>query len=174
MLNLPGVLSREEILDLLKARPPILENLYDAEKQVQPNGVDLTVREICAFNSNGTISVDNKDRVQSGISPLPFDEKGGLYLPQGVYLATCNEIVNLPKNVMALAAPRSSLLRCGVSIQNAVWDAGYSGRSQNLMVVHNSMGFRIYHNASYNQIVFFTLSREASRGYNGIYQNENK
>jgi dUTP pyrophosphatase len=64
-------------------------------------------------------------------------------------------------------------LRCGVSIHNAVWDAGYSGRSQSLMVVYNQQGFRLYRNARIVQMVFFFLNREVAQGYQGMFQGEN-
>jgi dUTP pyrophosphatase len=86
---------------------------------------------------------------------------------------TYNEVVNLPRNLMALAMPRSSLLRCGVSIHNAVWDAGYSGRSQSLMVVYYPQGFWLYRNARVVQMVFLSLSREVAEGYQGMFQGEN-
>ena len=73
---------------------------------------------------------------------------------------------------MALARPRSSLLRCGVSVGTAVWDAGYSGRSQSLLVVYNTRGFRVQKNARIVQLVFLWLSRETT-GYQGVYQHEN-
>jgi dUTP pyrophosphatase len=73
---------------------------------------------------------------------------------------------------MALAMPRSSLLRCGVTVHTAVWDAGYSGRSQSLMVVYNPRGFRLQRNARIVQLVFFRLTQE-TEGYQGIYQGEN-
>jgi dUTP pyrophosphatase len=73
---------------------------------------------------------------------------------------------------MALARPRSSLLRCGVNIGTAVWDAGYSGRSQSLMQVLNAKGFRLQKNARVAQLVFMTLTAE-TEGYSGKYQNEN-
>jgi dUTP pyrophosphatase len=87
-------------------------------------------------------------------------------------MITYNEIVHIPTNLMALARPRSSLLRCGVSIGTAVWDAGYSGRSQSLMQVLNTRGFRVQKNARVAQLVFMTLSAE-TEGYAGKYQNEN-
>jgi dUTP pyrophosphatase len=73
---------------------------------------------------------------------------------------------------MALARPRSSLLRCGVTVNTAVWDAGYSGRSQSLMVVYNSHGFRLQRNARLVQLVFLRLTEE-TEGYHGAYQREN-
>jgi len=78
----------------------------------------------------------------------------------------------LPNNVMALARPRSSLLRCGVTVDTAVWDAGYSGRSQSLMVVYHPQGFRLQKNARIVQMIFFSLTGE-TEGYSGSYQGEN-
>jgi dUTP pyrophosphatase len=114
----------------------------------------------------------NSQRVVSDLSPLAFDETDCLDLVPGTYIITYNEIVHLPKNIMALGRPRSSLLRCGVNVGTAVWDAGYEGRSQSLMVVYNPQGFRVQKNARITQLVFLELSGE-SEGYNGIYQGEN-
>lgn len=91
----------------------------------------------------------------------------------GCYLVTYNEVVNLPKDVMALAMPRSSLLRCGVSVHTAVWDAGYSGRSQSLMAIYNPRGFRLLKDARIIQLVFLRLSHEVAEGYQGMFQREN-
>jgi dUTP pyrophosphatase len=168
-----GILSREDILKMLKASPPLVDNLCDSQQQVQPNGIDLTLREIALLSSPGNLGSDNESRVISSTSPLVFDGLGRVDLLPGCYLVTYNEVVNLPRNVMALATPRSSLLRCGVSIHSAVWDAGYSGRSQSLMVVYNPQGFRLHKNARIIQMVFFRLSREVDRGYRGIFQGEN-
>jgi dUTP pyrophosphatase len=168
-----SILSREDILKMLGATPPLVENLCDVQQQVQPNGIDLTLKEIALFSSAGSLGPGNKDRSLSGTSPFVFDGLGRVDLLPGCYLVTYNEVVNLPRNTMALAMPRSSLLRCGVSIHNAVWDAGYSGRSQSLMVVYNPQGFRLYRNARIVQMVFFLLSREVARGYQGMFQGEN-
>lgn len=168
-----AILSREDILEMLKATPPLVESLCDVQQQVQLNGVDLTVKEIALLSSPGSLNLKNEARVLSSTSPLVFDGLGSIDLLPGCYLVTHNEVVNLPKNIMALAMPRSSLLRCGVSIHNAVWDAGYSGRSQSLMVVYNSQGFRLHKNARVVQLVFFRLSHEVAEGYKGMFQGEN-
>jgi dUTP pyrophosphatase len=168
-----GILSRDDILKMLGATPPLVENLCDAQQQVQPNGIDLTLKEVALFSSPGSLGPSNQNRVLSGTSPLVFDGLGRVDLLPGCYLVTYNEVVNLPKNLMALAMPRSSLLRCGVSIHNAVWDAGYSGRSQSLMVVYNPQGLRLHRNARIVQMVFLFLSREVAQGYQGMFQGEN-
>ncbi len=168
-----AVLSKQDILDLMKRTPPLVEAAIDLEEQIQPNGIDLTVRDIALIASGGEIGSTAEERRLSNHSPLQFDALGFLNLPAGCYVVTYNEIINLPKNIIALGKPRSSLLRCGVNIGTAVWDAGYSGRSQSLMVVYNPYGFRLRRNARVMQLVFFLLTRESVSGYEGIFQREN-
>ena len=167
-----SVLSGNEIRRLIAGKPPLIEDWLDLDAQVQPNGFDLTLRDVAAVKSAGRVTVDNRRRKISGLAPLSFGENDELELAAGVYMVTYNEVVRLPKNIMALGRPRSSLLRCGVSVGTAVWDAGYKGRSQSLLVVHNPRGFRLQRNARITQLVFFELTGEAE-GYNGAYQGEN-
>ena len=166
------VLSRQDIHSLLNQEPPLIEGYIDLEEQVQPNGFDLTLREVAMLQSAGRIAVMNSQRLVSDLAPLAFDGLGFIDLTAGAYIITYNEVVNLPRNIMALGTARSSLLRCGVSVHTAVWDAGYSGRSQSLMVIHNPLGFRLQKNARIAQLVFLQLTQE-TEGYQGTYQGEN-
>lgn len=165
-----GVLSGHDIRELINARPPMVEDWQNLEEQVQPNGFDLTLREVAIMETGGVIAVAS--RQIPSLAPLVFDGLGYIDLVPGAYMITYNEIVHLPRDVMALAAPRSSLLRCGVTVGTAVWDAGYSGRSQSLLVVYHPHGFRVQQNARVAQMVFFKLTHE-TEGYNGFYQGEN-
>jgi len=167
-----AVLSQQDIRRLIQQKPPLIESYINLDEQVQPNGIDLTLREIAMLQSSGRIAVDNSQRQVSDLAPLVFDGLGFIDLIPGVYSITYNEIVNLPKDVMALATPRSSLLRCGVTVNTAVWDAGYCGRSQSLMVVYNPQGFRLQRNSRVVQLVFLRLTGETD-GYQGAYQGEN-
>jgi dUTP pyrophosphatase len=167
-----NVLSKYDIRKLLDKNPPLIEGYLNLGEQLQPNGVDFTLRDIFSMQSAGKIAVSNKERVVSTQFKLTFGDDGFIHLPNGIYSITYNEIVNLPKNVMALATPRSSLLRCGVTVNTAVWDAGYSGRSESLLVVYNPEGFDLQKNARIVQLVFFQLTGE-TEGYNGTYQGEN-
>jgi dUTP pyrophosphatase len=167
-----GVLSREDIKRLIQQNPPLIEGYIDLEQQVQPNGFDITVRDIAMLQTMGQIGVDNGQRQLPDLAPLVFDTYGFMELMPGSYIITYNEIVHIPTNIMALARPRSSLLRCGVNIGTAVWDAGYSGRSQSLILVYNPRGFRLQKDARVAQLVFMTLTAE-TESYAGKYQNEN-
>ncbi len=167
-----AVLSRQDIQSLLNQDPPLVEGWLDLKAQLQINGFDLTLREVALPQSAGKIAVANSQRVLPELAPLVFDGMDSIELAPGIYIITYNEIMHLPKNIMALGRPRSSLLRCGVNVGTAVWDAGYSGRSQSLMVVYNPRGFRLQRNARVLQLIFLTLTQE-TEGYQGIYQGEN-
>ncbi len=150
----------------------MVEGYVSLESQLQPNGFDLSMREISSFGAAGSIGSSDADRVLAETTPLAYGTDGWLALAPGSYLVTFNEVVNLPLDVMALGRPRSSLLRSGVSLHTAVWDAGYRGRSQSLLTVHYTGGFRLQHNARLAQLVFFRLSAPPSAGYQGRYQGE--
>lgn len=167
------VLTRQEVLRLLRQSPPLVEGLREPEQQVQPNGLDLTMRQVSTLSSGGIISYDNKDRLLPETCPLSPGSDGAIDLKPGCYVVLYNEIVHLPADIMALGFPRSSLLRCGADIRTAVWDAGYSGRSQSLLLVHNPHGIRLQTDARVLQLVFLRLTGEVTGGYRGLFQNEN-
>jgi len=167
-----AILSKQDIHQLLQQEPPLIEGYVNLEEQVQPNGIDLTLREVALLQSSGKIALTDSQRLISDLAPLAFDGLGFINLLPGAYIIAYNEIVHLPNDIMALAKPRSSLLRCGVTVNTAVWDAGYSGRSQSLMVVYNQQGFRLQRNARIVQLIFLRLTQE-TEGYQGVYQGEN-
>lgn len=171
--DLPGsVLSKAQIRALLRTKPPSIENLIDLNTQLQPNGVDLTVKHIEKIVSAGCIDFSNKDRKLSETEKLDFDDDR-VFLSPGPYKVLFNEVIHLPKDIMAIGAPRTSLIRCGVTIETGFWDAGYEGRSESLLLVANEKGFYVKRNARILQLVFIKLSEVASTGYKGIYQSEN-
>jgi dUTP pyrophosphatase len=151
----------------------MLESAIDPQVQTQMCGVELTLQKIEEFRSQGAIAYDNSERKLPAIQELKFGETDWIDLQPGSYLVTFNEIVNIPRDMAALARPRSSLLRCGASLETALWDPGYRGRSQSLLVVHNPSGIRLKKNARLLQLVFMRLDHQAEKVYSGIYQGEN-
>ncbi len=169
-----GVLSREQLRSLTQGSGrPLLEGYLDLETQLQPNGFDMTLREVSRYLNRGQIGRDNTDRVLPELEPLEFDAEGWLTLEPGAYHILYNEIVSLPDSLMALGRPRSSLGRSGVTIHTSVWDAGYSGRSTSLLSVLNPDGFRVQRDARVMQLVFVSLAAPTQDGYQGRYQGEN-
>ena len=168
-----SLLDRDSISALILGASPLITNLTDLEEQLQPNGIDLTLMEIRELTSSGSIGKDSQQRILSDGKIVAFDKHGWVRLSQGSYLITFNEICNLPLDLMALGKPRSSLLRSGVTIDTAVWDAGYKGRSQSLLTIFNPHGFEIQQNARLLQLIFVRLEKLASIGYQGRFLNEN-
>lgn len=151
----------------------LVEAMIDPEMQTQMCAVELTLKKIEAFKTAGALALDNKERILPETEEIYFDGSDWADLQPGAYLVTFNEIVDIPRDVAALARPRSTLLRCGASLETALWDPGYRGRSQSLLVVHNQSGLRLKRNARLMQLVFMRLDRAAEKAYSGIYQGEN-
>lgn len=171
---MPGTpLNRDSIEHMIEGSPPLLEDFLSLEVQLQPNGFDMTVRDISRLTNSGAVGVEESSRVLSETEVMEFGPDGWLKLDPGPHLVTFNEVVNLPLGIMALGRPRSTLLRSGVSVHTAVWDAGYHGRSQALLVVYHPDGYHLQRNARLMQLVFFQLETAASRGYQGRFQSEN-
>jgi dUTP pyrophosphatase len=167
------LLSSTQLKKLVKATPPLLENAIDIETQIQPNGLELTLKEVKTIEGPGAVDFDNSERKLPSSKILEFGSDGWIHLPEGIYKVLFNEILNIPLNLAAIAKPRSSLIRCGATLETAVWDAGYRGRSESMLVVYNTAGFKLKRNARIMQLLFYTLGEEVEKGYSGVYLNEN-
>ena len=151
----------------------LVESMIDTKMQTQMCGIELTLNRVERFTSAGAVAFDNSERKLPQTEPIDFDPSGWIDLTAGSYLVTFNEIVSIPKDVAALARARSTLQRCGASLETALWDPGYRGRSQSLLVVYNPQGLRLKKNARLMQLVFMRLEKEAEKVYSGKYQGEN-
>ena len=70
------ILSKQDIFRLIRQQPPLVEDYVDLDKQVQPNGIDLTLREVALLQSPGRIAVNDDQRLVSDLAPLAFDGLG--------------------------------------------------------------------------------------------------
>jgi dUTP pyrophosphatase len=170
------MLNREEIVALIE-KQGLVGGYVDLQAQLTPNGIDLTVSSICAFSGAGSLDFSNKERVLPAVIALkPQKEKAGdthgwWMLKPGAYKVATNETVRLPKDLIGLAFPRSSLMRMGAFTQTGVWDAGFNGTSEFILVVTNPKGLRIKQNSRVIQLMFTRIA-ETRIGYNGVYQQK--
>jgi dUTP pyrophosphatase len=141
---------------------------------IQPNGVDLSLDAIWRFAEAGSLGRLNADRILPSREELTFDVQGWVELAPATYGIRYGEWVQLPVDCGGLCFPRSSLLRMGVHAPTAVWDAGYGGRGEGLLVVNNPLGARLQQGARIAQLVVFQLSEAAHAAYAGRYQHENR
>ena len=163
------MLSGDQIYRLGLVRPDAAGDIA-----VQPNGVDLSLESVWRFDGRGALGQTNAERVLPARDVLTFDGDDWLELPMGTYGIRYAEWVELPRDCGGLCFPRSSLLRMGVHVPTAVWDAGYAGRGEGLLEVSNAQGMRMQRGARIAQLVVFRLSEAARLGYAGSYQHENR
>jgi len=91
-------------------------------------------------------------------------------LEQGNYLIRFREDIKLPDDIFSISIQRSSVMRCGATVNVGLWDAGYHGRGVNLLSVHNPKGLILYYNARLVQMLFVKIN--PTQPYNGTYQKE--
>lgn len=164
------LLSDMEIKKLQESSPPLIQDAPDFSMQVQSNGFDLTVKEVSSFEGNGTIDFSNHERAIPETKVLVF-KNDFVFLERGAYKIKSNEIVHLPNDLVALAQSRSSLLRMGAFTAHGVWDAGFNGRSEFLLVVENPSGIKVKRNARVAQMIFVKLDEEVGKPYQGVYRD---
>lgn len=156
---------------------------YCKEAQV---GVDLSVKKIWSFENAGIVTKD-KTHVSNylEVPKTYFDSDGqnhcGWFLIKGnTYICELNEGVQLGKNDTGMIIMRSSLNRCGVSIESALWDPGFTtcniedGKSviktMNVrLTVSNPFGFFLEENSRVAQLVV-SDNEDVAALYNGQYQ----
>lgn len=168
------MLNKKEIKDLIEKKD-LVKSYINLDKQLVPNGIDLSVGKVFEFISKGAIDFSNSERVVPESKEVlarkrnQEDKYGWWELAKGAYKIRTNEIVTLPDDLAALCFSRTSILRAGAFTQNGVWDAGFSGRGEFILVVENSQGISIKQNARIVQLIFFGV--EETETYKGIYNN---
>ena len=175
------ILGKGTILELMKEEPPLVENLICPDIQIQVNGIDMTIGEIFVPKGAGFIDFTNDKRCiceYEEIHPIIsfVDEEQSQYcqcykLEKGTYIVRLHEKVNIPKDIIGLIRPRSSLMRNGVNVSSSIWDSGYHGRGYVLMMVENPHGIKLTKDTRICQMYFVFLDRETD-GYKGIFQGE--
>lgn len=170
------MLNKEEINRLIK-EDKLIEGFIDLNTQLTPNGFDLTAANVFEFGGQGAVDFSNKER-QISLCEEFFPEKqknqdqfGWWVLKKGAYKVKTNETVNLSNGLTAQGFTRTSLLRMGAFTVHGVWDAGFKGKSEFVLVVENPFGLRLKQNARVVQLVFFYITR-TQQGYQGVYQDK--
>jgi dUTP pyrophosphatase len=168
------MLNKQEIKKLIEEKK-LIEGYINLDVQLTPNGFDLTVSKIFAFDKAGSLDFSNKERVVPEGEEIttekkkPEDKFGWWNLKKGIYKIRTNETVNLPKDLVALAFSRTSLLRMAAFTHHGVWDAGFSGRGEFILSVENPKGIEIKQNARLAQLIFLNVNE--TEEYQGIYKN---
>jgi len=160
------IIGHEEILKLIKKKPPLIENVD--EKNIQPSGVDLRVKCVYKLKNGGYLGVKNRKTPHIEVINRESDEKI-ILKPNEFVLIETMEKVNMPNNLIAIVLPRSSLFRCGVSLHTAVVDPGFVGTLTFGMKNLSNFPFKIEIGSKIGQIVFEEVKGNFKL-YDGKYQ----
>jgi dUTP pyrophosphatase len=141
---------------------------------VTPAGYDFTLDQVEGFGyKRPSIFTDGKILPHYEVRRHFGTDGRNLYnLAQGIYMVRFLENVRIPGNMMGYMRPRSTLTRCGVTLETAVWDPGYEGISHCLMNVLNPLGVYIEHGARIGHMVLHPKTNAAGLLYTGQYQKE--
>ncbi|MCG3218502.1 MAG: deoxyuridine 5'-triphosphate nucleotidohydrolase [Candidatus Heimdallarchaeota archaeon] len=140
--------------------------------QTQPAGIDLTLKAIEEIISPGYLGAGKTRNLSETRKIKPSSELPSYSLEPGKYIIRYNEIITVPDGAIALVLPRSSLMRCGATLETAVWDPGYSGRGMGLLIVGHTLQLDV--DARVGQLIFIQMTDKSISGYNGTFQNEGK
>lgn len=162
------ILNDKEIKEKINAEN-LVEGFINLDKQITPNGFDISVNKVFTFKTDAHLDFSNKERKLPDVEEMVFDNEW-VTLPQGCYKLRSNETTNLLTNMIGIMRPRSTLLRSGCTVDTGVIDAGYKGKLEFLLIVNNQHGIRLKRNARVVQLVFIMMNNNAQKGYDGIYQ----
>jgi deoxycytidine triphosphate deaminase len=115
--------------------------IRSSKHQMQPCGIDLSLKRVLRWESAGVVDFDNAHRKTSATAEIPFQKlhiadghsssqnqsEDSIHLAPGEYLVEFNETVDTPLDVMGQLFVRSSLFRSGALVSAGVMDAGYKG-----------------------------------------------
>jgi len=164
------MLNSSEIRQLIESKG-LIEDYIDLDRQLQPGGFDLSLREVQEYIGAGSVDFANQERRIAATKKVEPDSEGWYTVRQGCYVVVYNEVVRMPLDLVAIARPRSTILRNGATVETAVWDPGYQGRSSSLLVVHNPHGIRLKRDSRIAQLIFFRIGM-VGEGYSGVFQHE--
>lgn len=141
------------------------------EKSIQPASIDCRLGNhflVLEENQMDIINLDDEIKyreITSDTITIP---------PKSFLLATTQEYLEIPDNIVAFVEGRSSIGRIGLFIQNAgLIDPGFKGRITLELYNASSLPIKLQAGKRMCQIVFSYLDKAAAKPYNGKYQGQN-
>jgi len=149
-------------------------------KKVNPNGVDISPKEVRRIPAGATIYLHGEERgyldgkkpvTDSAKTVLKPDAKGFYRFSRGGLYELRFPKVTVPADVTGFAFPRSTINRLGiVKVETAVFDSGYSGEFT--QTIFTPLEARVHKDEALVQLVFIRNEAPSKDLYRGRYQNE--
>lgn len=145
------------------------------DEMIQMHALDIRVNQIQRLGSCAEIPKEGKTVQGMKLDePTLYGSNGSEYwhLFPGVYSFDAIQGVEMAKGEAGWLVPRSSLTRNGVDVRSALYDAGYVGGVNGIIIVHNPYGIKIEKGARIAQ--FIVIKAETYKLYEGQYQGGKK
>lgn len=164
------ILGLDILLKLVK-EIKLVENLAERElNHPEGTGFDLRAGILYELDGPGYLDIDSRDTspTKKIATYVEGNSQKILIRKQTSYLVQTIERVNMPKSLVALVKPRTTLFRSGVSLDTAIVSPGYEGELTFGVYARNfdftlEMGARIAH------IIFADILGDATL-YKGQWQ----
>lgn len=145
------------------------------ESMIQMHALDIRIDKVQYISGCAEIPKDGKTVQANKADNTPLigpDGRDYWHLFPGVYSFDAFQSVSMADGEAGWLVPRSSLTRNGVDVRSALYDAGYQGGVNGIIVVHNPGGIKIERGARIAQFVI--VKAETAKLYDGQYQGGKK
>lgn len=140
--------------------------------EINPTGVDITLGSVLHIGSGRLTMLKSGSATPRKVELRSTESKDGLNVydvEPGYYEVKYNEVITIPDGHIGFILPRSTLMRNGVMLHTAVWDAGYEGEGSGGLSVHHP--FTVEQGTRIGQLVL-AKAEDSSISYDGQYQGE--
>lgn len=145
--------SIKELVEKIKLIKPF------NEKQLTPNGYDVSIEKIERINGENTKEKDDKYYIEPG----------------EYFIVLTKEKVNMPKNIVGRLSIKTKFARKGIILSPGVVDAGFIGKLNLCFYNANGIPVAIEKGRTIVQLVFEKMEKDSEKTYeqrSGNYQNQ--
>lgn len=165
------ILSDWDIRVYIEKKLLIIKPLYD--DTIRENGVDLRFgNQFCRFKKNFNTIIDSYNPVPGEfLECVDVGGEGFVINPLEHVLATTEEWIELPHDLIGFVNLRSTFARLGLYIPPTIIDSGFKGQVT-IEIIGSSVPVKIYPGQRFIHVIFARTSSPVFRPYRGKYQEQ--
>lgn len=164
------ILGTKILLDLVKKKK-LVEGLSQRElTNPEGAGFDLRLGEVYEPTGRGFLGIEERSTPEMKLVAKVGETKRFVLKPGKFYLVSTIEKLNMPKDLMGLFVPRSTLCRSGIQLLVGQADPGYCGKMNVGLVNLSSENFEIEPGARFMNVSFFQVKGTVLTKYRGQWQ----
>jgi dCTP deaminase len=170
------ILSDKDIRWLIKTNKLVVDNLKS--DSIRENGIDCRIRPEIAIDVNieggdynSIVDTHNIDSVKRRFEVKPFNHHVFIPPRTNILLATI-ERFEMPDNLMAFCALRSTVARMGFVSPITIVDAGFRGTLTIEAFYGGKNILKLYEGDRFLHVIFAKTSTPVEKLYDGVYNNQ--